>query len=68
MSEGITAYVTQQCSVCKAVAIRVPVGRTSDKPVCKWCETKEERDVHSPGTEVVHGGARTDFSGADVDL
>jgi hypothetical protein len=68
MNEAITAYVTQQCSVCKAVAIRVPVGRTSDKPVCKWCETKEEAHVNSPGTEVLNGGARADFSGADVDL
>jgi hypothetical protein len=53
MSEGISAYVTQQCAVCKAVAIRVPIGRTSDNPVCKWCEEKGEAHDRPTGEGLV---------------
>ncbi len=42
MNQPIAAYVTQQCEVCKNVAIRVPIGATMPHPTCKWCVAKEE--------------------------
>jgi hypothetical protein len=60
-------WLTRQCPSCQNVTIREHITRTT-ATVCKWCLAKEKAHVDSTGTEVVHGRARTDFSGADVDL
>jgi hypothetical protein len=60
-------WLTRQCPSCQNVTIREHLTRTT-ATVCKWCLAKEKAHVHSPGTEVVDGGARADFSGPDVDL
>jgi hypothetical protein len=60
-------WLTRQCPSCQNVTIREHLTRTT-ATVCKWCLAKEKTHVNSPGTEVVHGGARADFSGPDIDL